>query len=708
MKYAWLLTIALLASCAQQVQDPVREGSAAIERFDTDEGELVYLRDAEGVTFIETAAGFSHIELHTTLQGGEVRALTADGAIVIDWTDVADLQDMREPESFEGELELPETAHVLEFRASNESLEFGRFLLSDHGSHHEGEVILPEGAFLPFAAIPGRWIPPADILAIANTMYLPYSGAPSSCSGTFRPGTRKIADFLRAEFEGATSYGGYACRANTANTSQLSVHASGRAIDLFVPLDGGEADNDLGDPIAHYLITHAEELGVEFIVWDRTSWGAHREAPKHRAYTGPHPHHDHLHIEIAPSVANNTNPTIPPPDKSPVGYLDAADCDGIRGWAQDPDDPDAPVRVYISIGGPVFTEGAHGYWLTADDRREDLCTAIGSCDHGYTLPTPYGLMDGQAREVYVYGEDITGGRNSELTNSGRVLQCDPPEPTLAPTYGVLRHVTNPESLAAWGFDTNAIVSVDDTLLDTYEIGAPLPQVPDLQRTGAPVYVVEGFERRHITSGASLEAWGFDRGAIVDTDTETLLTSEPMEFRPFLMRGSGPAVYLLTAPPALVADSFAWDAPARVGVGQTATAVLQFRNRGAITWQPEEFAVVDLEPELVGPVEHGQTTTLTFDVTAPSQPGTTDLCPEFAYLGYPFGQSPPCLQIEVVEEQLDPEDLGPTGNPTPVGNGNDSPGTSVNGQGSCSSAAASPAWLLLLAVGFIRRRRSGKQ
>ncbi|MEZ4459970.1 MAG: hypothetical protein R3E66_09610 [bacterium] len=237
---------------------------------------------------------------------------------------------------------------------------------------------------------------PADVLAIANTQYLPYTGAPSSCSGNFKAGTREIAEFLKREFPGAASYGGYACRANTANTSQLSVHASGRAIDLMVPVYGNDADNDKGDPIAHYLITNAQALGIEFIVWDKTSWGAHREAPKHRQYTGPIPHIDHLHIEVSPSSAALTGRTFPPinRDQAPVGYLDSATCDAIAGWAQDPDVPDRDVPVHIYIGGPAGSPNAVGYNIKAKNRREDLCAAIGSCDHGYVFPTPRGFWTG--------------------------------------------------------------------------------------------------------------------------------------------------------------------------------------------------------------------------------------------------------------------------------------------------------------------------
>ena len=70
-----------------------------------------------------------------------------------------------------------------------------------------------------------------------------------------------------------------------------------------MPLDGGEADNTLGDPIANYLIRNATELGVQFFIWDRSKWNIEYGGPKY--YGGSHPHHDHLHIELTPDAAHN-------------------------------------------------------------------------------------------------------------------------------------------------------------------------------------------------------------------------------------------------------------------------------------------------------------------------------------------------------------------------------------------------------------------
>ena len=60
-----------------------------------------------------------------------------------------------------------------------------------------------------------------------------------------------------------------------------------------------------GDAVANWLIQNAEAIGVQFIVWDRSSWNASRPpGTKLRAYTGPHPHNDHLHVELTIAGAN--------------------------------------------------------------------------------------------------------------------------------------------------------------------------------------------------------------------------------------------------------------------------------------------------------------------------------------------------------------------------------------------------------------------
>ncbi len=146
----------------------------------------------------------------------------------------------------------------------------------------------------------GRWRPSAQAMSAGAKARIPYDDAPawnpSRCGGGFSAGGKKLKSFLQGKFAQISTIQGYACRQNTANQSRMSVHGTGRALDVFIPLSGGQADNSKGDAVANYLVEHAQELQIQFIVWDRSKWQANGtgDAP----YGGPHPHHDHIHVEI--------------------------------------------------------------------------------------------------------------------------------------------------------------------------------------------------------------------------------------------------------------------------------------------------------------------------------------------------------------------------------------------------------------------------
>ena len=49
---------------------------------------------------------------------------------------------------------------------------------------------------------------------------------------------------------------------------------------------------------------------------------------------------------------------LAPANSPPHGYLDAAGCDLIHGWAQDPDAPATSIAVHVYFGGPAGASGA--------------------------------------------------------------------------------------------------------------------------------------------------------------------------------------------------------------------------------------------------------------------------------------------------------------------------------------------------------------
>lgn len=230
-------------------------------------------------------------------------------------------------------------------------------------------------------AAPGWWSPDAETLAIGQTMYLPYTYA-TSCSGGARPGAVVLAKFLLDHFD-ADSYGIYNCRP-IPGTTTMSVHGDGRAIDLMIAPDTSvsypsNADNDRGDEVAAWLVTHAEEIGFSYLIWDRGSWGAHRSGTKYSYYTGTHPHNDHLHIELTPDAAQNLTTAqlealLAPAHEVRTGWVGmAADGDGYRLVHSD-----GTVAAFnaTDLGGangvsayPVvdIATGPGGYWIAADD-----------------------------------------------------------------------------------------------------------------------------------------------------------------------------------------------------------------------------------------------------------------------------------------------------------------------------------------------------
>lgn len=149
----------------------------------------------------------------------------------------------------------------------------------------------------------GAWKLPASVKAAGEKQRVAYDSPPKwsggkNCTGTFTKGAAKLKAHLLSRYDGISTIGGYACRQNTANKAETSVHGTGRALDIMIPTIKGKADNTVGDEIANWLVVNAEDLGVQFIVWDQTKWNASYSSNKAKPYTGPNPHVDHIHVEL--------------------------------------------------------------------------------------------------------------------------------------------------------------------------------------------------------------------------------------------------------------------------------------------------------------------------------------------------------------------------------------------------------------------------
>jgi hypothetical protein len=236
------------------------------------------------------------------------------------------------------------------------------------------------------------------------------------------------------------------------------------------------------------------------------------------------------------------------PSKPPIGTLDGADCTHITGWTQDPDVPKQSIAVLLAFDG-IFPDPKARYTTgIADADRPDVGKVIGSNNHGFDVPTPYGLFDDADHPILVVGKDSADLRSALLSGTKKV-KCAPVFPK-----SLKRHVTA-DAWASWKFATfDDVMNVADSALAPLAPSSEVGKPPALVRAddGSPeVWLVDGDQRRHVTSEASARAWHFDLGAVKivpAAQVKALALGSPLRFRPTLAKGSGPAVYLLDALP----------------------------------------------------------------------------------------------------------------------------------------------------------------
>ena len=113
-------------------------------------------------------------------------------------------------------------------------------------------------------------------------------------AGSARPGARALMSWCLDNYPMARNLGIYNYRPVRGSTS-LSIHAEGRALDVGMPVVGGQAHAE-GTRLLNRLGARGRELGIQTIIWNRRIYSA--RSPLGRTYSGVNPHVDHLHIEL--------------------------------------------------------------------------------------------------------------------------------------------------------------------------------------------------------------------------------------------------------------------------------------------------------------------------------------------------------------------------------------------------------------------------
>lgn len=210
----------------------------------------------------------------------------------------------------------------------------------------------------------GRWSLPAAVRSEGAQVNIPYENAPywnggASCSGSLRNGSKTLGRELMDRFPQVKSIGGYACRRNTADGSRMSVHGTGKALDVFIPIRAGRANSDLGDPVANWLVTNADEIGIQLIIWNRSVWRSN--GANEKPYSGPVPHIDHIHVEITERAARRATPWFAERSEVEAGVDDAGTIDTTAD--ADPVDssigaPDAAKDAAVAQDGATKVDAA--------------------------------------------------------------------------------------------------------------------------------------------------------------------------------------------------------------------------------------------------------------------------------------------------------------------------------------------------------------
>ena len=174
-----------------------------------------------------------------------------------------------------------------------------------------------------------------------------------------------------------------------------------------------------------------------------------------------------------------------------MGFLDAAGCGIITGWAWDANQPNTPINVDIYDGASLIAT------IPANLFREDIRNAgIGDGFHGFSFTTPASLKNGALHSIHV----AFASTSTELINSPRNITCA----GIAPAYNGFHDGAGCNTISGWAWDQNDPnnpINVD--IYDNVTLIATVPAIQfrqDLVSAG----IGNGFHGFSFTVPASLK------------------------------------------------------------------------------------------------------------------------------------------------------------------------------------------------------------
>ncbi|MEP7169352.1 MAG: hypothetical protein ABI855_08265, partial [Bacteroidota bacterium] len=119
-----------------------------------------------------------------------------------------------------------------------------------------------------------------------------------------QPAAKYIKNQLQQNFPIITKVGILDDR-YVAGTEKKSVHAQGRAVDIYLSIKNDEERN-LADLLFKAFISHGPTVGIYCVIWNHKMWSTKLKKTEKYWNDKLKPHTDHIHIEILTSKSSNS------------------------------------------------------------------------------------------------------------------------------------------------------------------------------------------------------------------------------------------------------------------------------------------------------------------------------------------------------------------------------------------------------------------
>lgn len=189
----------------------------------------------------------------------------------------------------------------------------GLYLPSRTPAANSPAPAIESNRYEPSAIVNGRWTLSASLATLADSIArgneVPWSGGSrlpsddlSRAQLPLTPGFEELARYLRRHtgLSVGTARGRSVqapARRADGTLRNRDVHEDGRAADVMTD------DVATGTAVADWLLQHAAALGIQQLIWHRGYWSSSRPSSRRAhsfgAYSGRHPHTDHVHVELS-------------------------------------------------------------------------------------------------------------------------------------------------------------------------------------------------------------------------------------------------------------------------------------------------------------------------------------------------------------------------------------------------------------------------